>query len=79
MEKLPDGSINYRNFESSVKKLVEDNILVEKGAKINSLALSYGVNHYKLQKDKIDEINNYILKFSKEIDLGEYFKWSLVS
>ncbi|OOM78330.1 hypothetical protein CLPUN_19390 [Clostridium puniceum] len=76
LEKLPDGSMNYENFESSVKKLVEDNILVEKGGKINALSLSYGVNHYKLQKDKIYEINNYILKFSKEIDLGDYFKLS---
>lgn len=76
LEKLPDGSMNYKNFESSLKKLVEDDILVEKGGKINALSLSYGVNHYKLQKDKIDEINNYILKFSKEIDLGDYFKLS---
>ena len=76
LEKLPDGSLDYEKFESSIKKLVEDNILIEKGSKINSLVLSYGVNHYKLQKDKIDEINNYILKLSKEIDLGEYFKLS---
>lgn len=76
LEKLPDGSANYENFESSVKRLVEDDILIEKGGKLNALALSYGVNHYKLQKDKLDEINNYILKFSKEIDLGDYFKLS---
>jgi len=76
LEKLPDGSMDYENFESSIKKLVEDNILIEKGSKINSLVLSYGVNNYKLQKEKIDEINNYILKLSKEIDLGEYFKLS---
>ncbi|WP_271809776.1 Wadjet anti-phage system protein JetD domain-containing protein [Clostridium beijerinckii] len=76
LEKLPDGSMNYENFEESIKKLVEDDILIEKGGKINSLVLNYGVNHYELQKAKIDEINNYILKFSKEIDLGEYFKLS---
>jgi hypothetical protein len=50
--------------------------LVAKGGRTSGLALSYGVNHYTLQKDKIDEINNYILKFSKEIDLGDYFKLS---
>lgn len=74
LEKLPAGNSDYENFQRSIKKLVEDNILIEKGSKINSLALNYGVNHYKLQKAKIDEINNYILKFSKEVDLSQYFK-----
>lgn len=76
LEKLPNGSVSYENFEAGIRKLVEEEILIEKGTKVNSLALNYGVNHYILQKDKIDEVNNYILKFSKEIDLGDYFKLS---
>ena len=76
LEKLPDGSRNYEDFEACINKLVENEVLAEKGDKINSLSLSYNINHYKLKKDKIDEINTYIFKFSKEIDLGEYFKLS---
>ena len=69
LEKLPDGSMDYEKFESSIKKLVEDNILIEKGSKINSLVLSYGVNNYKLQKDKIDEINNYMKTKNSEMKM----------
>lgn len=77
LEKLPCGNVAYETFEDSIKKLIQNNILIEKGnGRINSLALNYSVNHYELKKSKIDEINNYILKFSKEIDLGEYYKLS---
>ncbi|WP_160686978.1 Wadjet anti-phage system protein JetD domain-containing protein [Clostridium sp. C2-6-12] len=76
LEKLPDGSMDYENFVASIKKLVYEEILIEKGSKINGLALNYCINHYNLKKNKIDEINNYILKLVKEIDLGEYFKLS---
>lgn len=76
LEKLPNGSVTYEAFEAIIQKLVDNNILIEKGVKINSLTLNYGVNHYELKKDKMDEINNYILNICKEIDLGEYFKLS---
>ena len=35
LEKLPDGSMNYEDFEACIKKLIEEDILLEKGKTIN--------------------------------------------
>ncbi|MBV7275100.1 DUF2399 domain-containing protein [Clostridium sp. PL3] len=81
LENLVPGDASYNNFAESVRKLIDDNILVEKNPKDNNgkeipLPYKFGINKYELRREHIDTIQKYALNISEEIDLQEYFNLS---
>ncbi|HDK7156409.1 TPA: DUF2399 domain-containing protein [Clostridium botulinum] len=78
LEKLVPGDTTYNVFAKNIRKLIDDNILVEKNSKINNgkeipLPYKFGINKYELRKGQVSDIQNYNLNISGEIDLQEYF------
>lgn len=81
LESLVPGDASYNNFAESVRKLIDDNILIGKNPKVNNgkeipLPYKFGINKYELRKEHIDTIQKYALNISEEIDLQEYFNLS---
>lgn len=81
LENLVPGNSSYNTFAESVRKLIDDNILVEKNPKDNNgkeipLPYKFGINKYELKREHIDNVQKEILNISKEIDLQEYFNLS---
>ncbi|OFI06014.1 hypothetical protein CLOACE_13950 [Clostridium acetireducens DSM 10703] len=78
LENLVSGDITYNEFAKSIKRLVNENILIQKNPNNNngkeiSLPYKFGINRYELRKEHVNKIQKYELKISKEIDLQEYF------
>lgn len=81
LEKIVPGDTSYITFAQNVRRLIDDNILVEKSSKNNNgkeipLAYKFGINKYELKKDYINEIQSYSVKLNQSIDLQKYLKLS---
>ncbi|QXE20661.1 Wadjet anti-phage system protein JetD domain-containing protein [Clostridium sp. 001] len=81
LEKLVPGNYSYDKFAENIRKLINNNILIEKNSKDNNgkdipLPYKFGINKYELRKEHINNVQRYILNISREIDLQEYLNLS---
>jgi hypothetical protein len=81
LEKLVPGDTTYRSFAEVVKRLVREEILIEKNPDSNNgkeipLPYKFGVNKYELKKEHINNVQEFTLEAQGEIDLQEYLNLS---
>lgn len=79
LENQVPGNVNYEEFATIIKTLINNNILAEKNGKNNNgkkppLAFRFSINRYELNKEHKSDIQKFYLESKVELDLQEYLR-----